>query len=215
MKQKIITISREFGSGGRTIGKQVAQQLKIPCYDQELIEKTASESGFTQDFVKEKGKYAPYGNWFANALSDRSPQGISMQDYLWSIQRKVLLHLAEQGSCVIVGRCGDYILREVADCLTVFIHANLNIRAERIVRLYGKTEEDPIKRLRDKDKRRAAYYKFYTDAEWGESRNYHLTLDSGILGIDGCIQLILQAYAVRFESGPSFSSTAAKKDRRT
>lgn len=190
---KIITISREFGSGGRTVGKQVAERLKIPCYDQELIEKIAQESGFTQEFVQEKGEYTAYGNWLANAFSDRSMKGMSTQDYLWSVQRKVILDLAQKGPCVMVGRCADYILKDTADCLKVFIHADMKKRAERIVSLYGELDDAPAKRLKDKDKRRAAYYQFYTDTEWGDVRNYHITLDSGILGIPRCVDLIVQA----------------------
>lgn len=194
MNNKIITISREFGSGGHTIGKLVAEQLKIPCYDQELIEKIAAESGFAKEYIQEKGEYATYGSWFANAFTDRSSKGISAQDYLWTVQRKVILDLAAQGACVIVGRCADYILKDAADCLKVFIHADMAKRAERIVRLYGQTDEAPEKRLREKDRRRAAYYKLYTDYEWGDARHCHLALDSGELGIETCVGLIVSAY---------------------
>ena len=194
MKNRIITISREFGSGGRTIGKQAAQKLNIPCYDQEFIEKIAEESGFTAEFIQDKGEYTPYGNWFANALSDRSARGISTQDYLWTVQRKIILGLAEKGPCVMVGRCADYILKDTADCLKVFIHADMDKRADRIVRLYGETDDSPMKRLRDKDRRRAAYYRFYTEYEWGDVHNYHLALDSGVLGIGACVDLIAGLY---------------------
>lgn len=194
MKNRIVTISREFGSGGRTIGKMVAERLNIPCYDQELVEKIAEQSGFTKEFIQEKGEYTAHGNWFFNAFSDRSTKGMSTQDYLWTVQRKTILELAEQGPCVIVGRCADYILKDAADCLKVFIHADLDKRAERIVRLYGETEEAPLKRLKDKDKRRAAYYRFYTDCEWGAVRNCHLALDSGVLGIETCVDLIVKVY---------------------
>ena len=119
---------------------------------------------------------------------------MSTQDYLWTCQRTIILELAEQGPCVIVGRCADYILKDTADCLKVFVHADMEKRAERIVRIYGETEEAPVKRLKDKDKRRAAYYKFYTDCEWGDVRNYHLTLDSGALGIETCVELITKVY---------------------
>lgn len=194
MKNRVITISRQFGSGGRTIGKQVAEQLKIPCYDYELIGKIAEESGFTKEFVQEKGEYAAHGNWFVNAFTDRTTQGITPQDYLWSVQRKVILKLAQEGPCVIVGRCADYILKDDADCLKVFIHADMEARAERIVKLYGETEEAPEKRLRDKDKRRAAYYRFYTDSEWGDVGNCHIALDSGVLGIEKCVEIIAGAF---------------------
>ena len=193
MKTKVITISREFGSGGRTVGKQTAKLLGIPCYDQEVIEKVAQESGFAKEYIKESGEYTPYGGWFSQALSGRSAQGTSPQDDLWIIQRQVILELAQK-PCVIVGRCADYILRDVADCLKVFIYADMEKRAERIVKLYGETSEAPIKRLKDKDKRRAAYYNFYTDTQWGSVHSYHIALDSGVLGIEKCSEIIAGLY---------------------
>ncbi|MGN1166958.1 MAG: AAA family ATPase [Lachnospiraceae bacterium] len=194
MKNRVITISREFGSGGRTIGKKVAEKLGIPCYDHELIEKIAEESGFAKEYVKEKAEYAPYSNWFANAFSDRSMNGISAQDYLWTVQRKIISDLAAEGPCVIVGRCADYILKDEADCLKVFVHADMKARAERIVKLYGEAKEAPEKRLKDKDKRRSAYYRFYTDSEWGNVKNYHISLDSGVLGIEKCVEIIADLF---------------------
>lgn len=194
MSNRIITISREFGSGGRTVGRQAAARLGIPCYDQELIEKLAAESGFAKDFIIEKGEDAPYSGWLANAFTDRGAGGISSQDYLWVIQRKIILGLAAKESCVIVGRCADYILRDTADCLKVFIHADMQKRAERIVTLYGESTQSPQKRLKDKDKRRSAYYHFYTDLTWGNVRNYHVALDSGVLGIDTCVKIITELY---------------------
>ena len=102
--------------------------------------------------------------------------------------------IASEGPCILVGRCADYVLRDTADCLKVFIHSSLEQRAERIVKLYGEREDTPIKRLKDNDKRRAAYYKFYTDTEWGDMRNYHITLNSGVLGIDRCTDIIVDLY---------------------
>ncbi len=193
MKTRVITISREFGSGGRTVGKQTAKLLGIPCYDQELIEKVAQESGFAKEYIKERGEYTPYGGWFAQALTGRSARGTSPQDDLWVIQRKVILELAQK-PCVIVGRCADYILRDEADLLKAFIYADMEKRADRIVRLYGETEEAPVKRLKDKDKRRAAYYNFYTDTQWGSVHSYHISLDSGVLGIDKCAEILAGLY---------------------
>ena len=193
MKTRVITISREFGSGGRTVGKQTAKLLGIPCYDQEVIEKVAQESGFAKEYIKERGEYTPYGGWFAQALTGRSARGTSPQDDLWVIQRKVILELA-QNPCVIVGRCADYILRDEADLLKALIYADMEKRADRIVRLYGETEEAPIKRLKDKDKRRAAYYNFYTDTQWGSVHSYHISLDSGALGIDKCAEILAGLY---------------------
>lgn len=195
MSNRIITISRQFGSGGRTIGRQAAEKLGIPCYDQELIEKLAEKSGFTTEYLKERSEYTQRGGWLANALSSRTGgSGITNQDRIWIAQRELILDLAKKGPCVIVGRCADYILRGEADCLNVFIHASMKTRAERIVKLYGERDEEPEKRLRDKDKRRQAYYQFYTDTRWGEAENYHIALDSGALGIERCVDLIVQLY---------------------
>ena len=194
MKNRIITISREFGSGGRTVGKQVAQKLNIPCYDQELIEKIAEESGFAPAYIKEQGEYAARAGWLSNALAGRFSNGLTTQDQLWLLQRKVILELAEKGPCVIVGRCADYILRNEADCLTAFIHADMEKRGQRIVEIYGEREESPEKRLRDKDKRRAAYYQMYTDMTWGDARHYHVALDSGVLGIETCVSILAGLY---------------------
>ena len=194
MKNRIITISREFGSGGRTVGKQAAQKLSIPCYDQELIEKIAEESGFAPAYIKEQGEYVVRAGWLSNALAGRFSNGLTTQDQLWLLQRKVILELAEKGPCVIVGRCADYILREEADCLTAFIHADMEKRAQRIVQVYGEREESPEQRLRDKDKRRAAYYQMYTDMAWGDARHYHVALDSGALGIEKCVSILTGLY---------------------
>lgn len=201
MSNRIITISREFGSGGRTIGKEVAAKLGIHCYDSELIEKIAQESGLAKEFIAEKGEYASHGGWLANAFSyGSSYNGTSVQDYLWKIQREIILDLAEKESCVIVGRCADYILRDHDNCLKVFIHAAADKRAERIVKIYGETTAAPEKRLQDKDKKRKAYYHFYTNMEWGEIQNYHITLDSGVLGIDKCVDIITDLYQMRDDS---------------
>lgn len=192
MGNRIITISREFGSGGRTIGKRVAERLGIPCYDAQLIQKIAEESGFAEEYIQEEGEYTS-GGWLSAAFASRS-MGPTNQDKLWAVQTKIILELAEKGSCVIVGRCADYILRDRADCLRVFIHSALEHRAERIVKEYGETDVSPEQRLKDKDKRRATYYRFYTDMKWGQARNYQVALDSGELGLDKCVDIIAQLY---------------------
>ena len=192
MKNRIITISREFGSGGRTIGRKVAEKLGIPCYDAELIQKHAQESGIDADYIREAREYTP-GGFLSSALSNRS-FGPTNEDYLWKIQYNVISDLAEKGSCVIVGRCADHILKDKADCPTVFIHADMAFRANRIVSVYGQREESPEERLKDKDKRRAAYHRFYTNMKWGQAKNYHLCLDSGVLGIDKCVETIAGMY---------------------
>lgn len=192
MKNRIITISREFGSGGRTIGKMVAEKLGIPCYDAEIIQKMADETGFAPEYVKEAGEYSP-GSFLSAAFSNRM-FGPTNEDILWQHQYRVITELAEKGPCVIVGRCADYILEDKADCLKVFIHADLEFRAKRIVEVYGERAESPEERIKDKDKRRAAYHRFYTNMKWGYAQNYDLTLNSGVLGIDNCVDIITSLF---------------------
>ncbi len=192
MRNRIITISREFGSGGRTIGKKLAEELNIPCYDRELIRQIAKESGFDGAYVKDIDEHTSTG-FIRSAFSTRA-FGPTNEDYLWNTQREVILKLAEKESCVIVGRCADYILRDKADCLTAFIHADIKYRAERIVNVYGEREEAPEQRIREKDKRCAAYHRFYTDMKWGYARNYQIALDSGVLGIDRCVEILKMLY---------------------
>lgn len=195
MEKRIITISREFGSGGRTIGKLVAEHLGIRCYDAELIQKLASESGFDENYIKEAGEYTP-GGFLASAFTNRS-FGPTNEDLLWKLQYRIIRELAEKEPCVIVGRCADFILQDRTDCLKVFVHADMKFRADRIVRVYGEREKSPEARLKEKDKRRAAYYRFYTDMNWGNAANYHIALDSGIIGIEKSAEIIESlSYAV-------------------
>lgn len=188
MKQGIVTISREFGSGGRTIGKAVARKLGIPCYDAELITEMAKQSGFAEDYVREAGEYAPGG--LLNSMFTSRAGGPTNEDILWQIQCNMVAQLAKKGPCVIVGRCGDYILRDRPDVLKVFVHADMAFRAKRIVEVYGQREESPEQRLKEKDKRRSTYYRFYTGRKWGQLDTYDLMLNSGVLGIEKCTELI-------------------------
>lgn len=194
MAKKIITVSRQFGSAGRSIGKKVAQQLGIPYYDKELIKQVAERTGFSPEYIENIGEYAPGRSIFSYALSfgggAPAMNGMSASDFLWVMQRQTILDLAEKGPCVIVGRCADYILRDRADTLNVFIHADKTFRANRIVRVYGESEKSPENRLDDKDGRRRVNYKHFTGREWGRCENYHLALDSGVLGVDTCVDLI-------------------------
>ena len=196
MKNRIITIGREFGSGGRTIGRLVAEKLGIACYDQELINKLAQESGFTPEYIQDQSEDATHGFWSLGILNSDQPWGDfgSNQDRLWAIQNEVITELGEKESCVIVERCADVILEDKADLLKVFIHADFDARAKRIVEKYGEPAVPTEKRLRDKDKRRALYYQLYTDRKWGAVENYHVILDSGVLGIEKCAEIIASLY---------------------
>ncbi|MBE7001804.1 MAG: cytidylate kinase-like family protein [Ruminococcaceae bacterium] len=195
-KMKMITISREFGSGGRTIGHQVAEALGIPFYDKELVEHIALESGFASKFVEEHGEHSPGKSIFSYAFASQGVPGVmnglSTADFLWSIQCNVIMQLAEKGPCVIVGRNADYILKDRPDCLHAFIYANKDYRAERIVRLYGESEKSPQARLNEKDKRRKVNYQHYTGRTWGQAQNYDISLDSSRLGIETCTDILVK-----------------------
>lgn len=195
MEKKIITISREFGSGGRTIGHQVAEALGIPFYDKELVDQVALESGFAPKFVEEHGEHSPGSTILSYAFAPQGVPGVmngmSTADFLWNIQCSVILQLAEKGPCVIVGRNADYILKDRPDCLHAFIHADKDFRAERIVRLYGESEKSPQTRLNEKDKRRKVNYQHYTGRNWGSAYNYDICLDSSKLGIETCTEILV------------------------
>ena len=197
MKKTIITISRQFGSGGRTIGRKVAEKLGIPFYDKELVEQVALESGFAPKFVEEHGEHSPGKSLLSYAFAPQGVpgvmKGLSTADFLWNIQCGVILQLADQGPCVIVGRNADYILKDRKDVLDVFIHADDDFRADRIVRLYGESEKSPMTRLQEKDKRRMINYQHYTGRVWGAAQNYHLCINSAAVGIEKAVELILSA----------------------
>lgn len=191
---KIITISRQFGSGGRSIGKKLAIELGIKCYDAEIIEKIAKESGYAKEYIEEQGEYSSYTSVLGHALQARDYKGNTNADNIWFMQKKIIEDLANKESCIIVGRCADYILKDRKDVLKVFIHSSLENRSKRIVEQYGQTDKDPIFRLKDKDKRRATYYEFYTDIKWGDANNYDIALDSGTFGIDKCVEILKNLY---------------------
>ena len=195
MEKKIITISREFGSGGRTIGRKVAEALGIPFYDKELVDQIAMESGFAPKFVEEHGEHSPSGSMFSYAFAPQGIPGImnglSTADFLWNIQCNVILQLADKGPCVIVGRNADYILKDRQDALHVYVFADAPYRAERIVRLYGDSEKTPEQRLAEKDKRRRVNYQHYTGRTWGQAQNYDICLDTGVLGIEQCTDIVV------------------------
>ncbi len=195
MEKKIITISREFGSGGRTIGHLVAEKLGIPFYDKELVEHVALESGFAPKFIEEHGEHSPGKSLFSYAFSHHGVPGVmnglSTADFLWNAQCSVILQLADKGPCVIVGRNADYVLKDRPDCLHAYIYADMAFRADRIVRLYGESEKSPEARLQEKDKRRRVNYQHYTGRTWGQAQNYDICLNSSTIGIEHCADIIV------------------------
>ena len=192
MAKRIITISREFGSGGRFIGEEVAKKLGIAYYDKNIINQIAEESGLSPDYIQESAELSPKKGIFAYALAGRDITGKSVEDMVYEAQRKVILELAEKEPCVIIGRNADFILKDRDDVLNVFIHGNMPEKTVRICRLYNVSEKEAVKMMTDTDKRRMTNYNFYTDQKWGKASNYTLSLNSSQLGYDKCEEIIIK-----------------------
>lgn len=195
MEKTIITISRQFGSGGRTVGHLIAEKLGIPFYDKELVDHIALESGFAPKFVEEHGEHSPGKTMLSYAFASPGVPGVmnglSTADFLWTIQCSAILQLADKGPCVIVGRNADYILKDRKDALHVYIYADKEFRADRIVRLYGESEKSPLARLQEKDKRRSVNYQHYTGRTWGASENYDICLNTSVIGVEEAAQIVV------------------------
>ncbi len=196
MKKTIITISREFGSGGREIGKKLAEQLNIPFYDKQLIEIAAKESGFDKELFEEEDARTSKGFHLFGALgySLGGPLStiteLSLNDRLFLVQSQVIEQVAKEGPCVIVGRCADYVLKDYDNVLNVFIYGNMEDKVTRAVKSYEVDERDVESSVRKIDKHRANYYEYYTDRKWGRVENYDLSLNSSTFGIEGCVEII-------------------------
>lgn len=192
MEKRIITISREFGSGGRFIGEEVAKKLGISYYDKDIIGQIAEQSGFSPEYIRENAELSPKKGLFAYAFSGRDITGKSVEDMVYEAQRNVILKIAEKESCVIIGRNADFILKDREDVLNVFIHGDMPKKVQRICKLYNVAEADVAKMITETDKRRRTNYNFYTDQKWGMAKNYTLSLNSSQLGYDRCEKIILE-----------------------
>ena len=192
MVKRIITISREFGSGGRFIGEEVAKKLGIAYYDKNIINQIAEESGLSPDYIQESAELSPKKGLFVYAFAGRDITGKSLEDMVYEAQRKVILELADKESCVIIGRNADFILKDRDDVLNVFIHGDTPEKIQRITRLYNVEEQKVVKMMVDIDKRRMANYNFYTNQKWGKASNYTLCLNSSKLGYDRCEKIIME-----------------------
>ena len=192
MAKRIITISREFGSGGRFIGEEVAKKLGIAYYDKNIIGQIAEKSGLSPEYIQENAELSPKKGLFAYAFSGRDITGKSVEDMVYETQRNIILGLAEKEPCVIIGRNADYILKDRDDVLNVFIHGDMPEKIKRITGLYNVKEKEAVKMMADTDKRRRTNYNFYTEQKWGKASNYTLCLNSSQLGYDRCEMIIME-----------------------
>ena len=187
----IITISREYGSGGRIIGKALAEQLNIPFSDRGLVEMISEKSGLSEKFINEAELYREEAIKYAGY--DVTLQ-MPLTHVVFQAESEVISKIADDGDCVIVGRCADYVLQNRQDVLNVFVYASISNRIERITKLYGDKVGNVKAFIQRYDKDRAAYYDYYTDKKWGDMRSYHLSVNSD-MGIDACVEIIKTAYS--------------------
>lgn len=201
MDSIIITISRQYGSGGRNIGKLIANKLKINFYDKEFIEIVAKRTGINKEYLEDVEEKFTNDNLFFSAFHKEhfsSPFSdeikYSTLDKMFEIQSEVIKDIANKGSCVIIGRCANFILKNTQhQCFNVFIHAPDKNRIERITKEYGVQIENAETQLRNTDKYRSNYYKYYTGMEWGNMVNYNLTIDSGCFDDENVCNIIIEA----------------------
>ena len=192
MAKRIITISREFGSGGRFIGEEAAKKLGIAYYDKDIISQIAEKSGLSSEYIQESAELSPKKGLLAYALAGRDITGKSVEDMVYEAQRKVILELADKEPCVIIGRNADYILKDRDDVLNIFVHGDMPEKIQRITRLYKVEEQGAVKMMADTDKRRMTNYNFYTEQKWGKASNYTLCLNSSQLGYDRFEAIIVE-----------------------
>lgn len=199
MANKIYTIGREFGSGGREVGEKLAAKLGIKLYDKELLQQAAKDSGFCEEIFENHDEKPTNSFLYSLVMDTYSVSGYSAAPFLdMPLNHKVFLaqfetikKIAEKESCVIVGRCADYALSDNPNCINVFIHADLDVRIKNVSRNLNITENKARDIINKTDKQRASYYNYYTSKKWGDSKSYNLSLDAGKLGTDNCVEMIL------------------------
>lgn len=200
MRHHIITISREYASGGHTIGQELAKRLGCHYYDKEMIELTARESGFNEEYIRnvEQNVTSSFlynlglgGAYAASALSQAGAPRLSAEDQVFVTQSRIIKQLADSSEpAIIIGRLGNYVLRERDDVLHVYIYGSVEDRLERAIRVYGLTREEAEKELKRRDKARASQYRHYTDHSRGLAQDYDICLNSGKLGLSTCVAIL-------------------------
>ena len=200
----VITIGRQTGSGGRDVGKLLAKELGIKCYDKELLDRAAKDSGICHELFEHHDE-KPTNSFLYSLVMDTYSFGYSSAAFAdMPINHKVFLapfdtikKIAREESCVMVGRCADYALAEYPGAISVFIHADLDKRIHRLAKVYNLTESAAKEQIIKSDKKRSSYYNYYTSKKWGDSASYNLCLDSGILGVEGCVEMIKAAIELK------------------
>ena len=200
----IITIGRQYGSAGRQIGRTLAEELGIKCYDKELLERAAKESGLCEELFENHDE-KPTNSFLYSLVMDTYSFGYTSSAFSdMPINQKVFLaqfetikKIASEGPCIMIGRCADYALADFDNCLSVFFHADLQTRIRRIAKIYDLTDAKAKDRIIKTDKKRSSYYNYYTSKRWGDADSYDLCIDSGKFGVDGSVELLLNAIQLK------------------
>ncbi len=200
----IITIGRQCGSSGHIIGRLLAEKLGVSCYDEELLDRAAKDSGICHELFASNDE-KPTGSFLYSLVMDTYSLGYTSPAFSdMPLNQKVFLaqfdaikSIAEEGPCVIIGRCADYALAERTDCMSVFFHADMPTRIRKIAKQFDITDAKAKDKILKTDKKRASYYNYYTSKRWGEAASYDLCINSGLYGVDGSVQLVLDALAIR------------------
>lgn len=192
MSKYVITISRQYGSGGRFIGKLLAEKLGIPLYDNELITLAAKKSGYSEEIFKDIEKTSTRSLLYSFSMygTTSGVYGLPLADQVYIVQSDIIKKVAAEGPCVIIGRCADYVLKDEPRVINVFIHSDLENRIKRAVTYYGLEQEKAKSIITKTDKRRSSYYNYYTGLNWGIAENYEISLNSDKIGIENCVDIL-------------------------
>ena len=202
--KSVITISRQFGSGGRFVAKMLAERLGIPYFDNELITMAAKESGYAENIFEKAEQMSSHSFLYSVSMfgSAAGVYGLPLSDKVFLVQSDIIKKCAAQGPCVIVGRCADYVLRDYPNVINFYLYSDIDSKIERYKKYYNEDEKND-KEIKDeiirRDKKRAAYYNYYTTQRWGEIENYHLSIHTDAVGVDGCVD-ILERFVIGFEN---------------
>lgn len=203
MNNFVITIGRQFGCGAHEIGTKLAERLNIKYYDKEIIKRAAKDSGFNEKlfhFYDERPTRSFLYNVSADGFIPMTNNSISLEDQIMQYQFDTIRTVAKEGSCIIVGRCAEYVLREHPSMISVFLHADDDFRLKRVISDYGYKEKDAAKEIKAMDKKRARFHNFYSDNPWGDAKTYDLCIDVSKLGIEKTVDLIAEYVSKRFSS---------------
>ncbi len=192
MYSSVITISRQFGSGGRFVGKMLAERLGIPFYDNELISIAAKESGYAESLFEKADQNTSNSLLYSLSMfgTTAGVYGLPLSDKVYIIQSDVIRKIASQGACVIIGRCADYVLKDNPNLINIFVHSDIKSKIQRAVKYYNIEEKDAESQITKIDKKRSTYYSYYTGQKWGEAENYDLSIHCDAIGVEKCVDII-------------------------